>query len=343
MHPLILILGDNMKRFETYLSEIDVVPEKYIPITEIFSNPKYKLAGYTDNEWVIGKKTIYELRRKTFYQTRKKFHEIGSKSFALFWNGNIDGINELGLNEFFKLSAFRELSSCMICFEEKIVSQINKRNNRYVSFGILKSNYEKYSESLRVAYENGDFPKPVNLYDPHKRRLNDLFNSPKVTLKIDGDKRKNQHAISIYKTDLYYRFEKWCKDNGKNKKEGLYAAMQALLKDEPTTKLENPKNTAQQFSSLESPISIRETGEVSLCIKIPALVYDTAMAVIRRFNSDPNNISKKKLSTSLYAAQAIADFNQRVPLKYIDPIAYKEYLEIKEIEKYNENKTKGGE
>lgn len=330
-----------MKPFDFYLSNKDeYIPEQYIPLTDLLLNPDYALPGYSREEWPMGFKTLDEMRRKTFRNVKKRFTAAGAKSFASFWNGNLDAINDAGLNEFTKLSAFRELSVCMIAFETKIVSLVNKRNNRYISFGILRKNYEKYAESLRIAISEGEIPEKVSLYDHHKKRLNDLFSVSNVQLRFDGKDKKSQHKVTISKNDLYYEFEKWCKIKGKTKKQGLYEAMQLLIEQNPieTQDAENVFTKRNEFGSLECVISSRESGEVGTTIKMPAPVYDNAVAIIRRFNSDPINVSKNNLTMSVYASQAVAAFNKRVPLKYSDPVAYKEYLAIKQEEEYNKNK-----
>ena len=330
-----------MKPFDFYLSRNDeYVPDKYIPLSDFFLNPKYALPGYSEEEWVIGFKTLDEMRKKTFSQAKKRFVASGAKSFASFWNGNLDAINDAGINQFTKLSAFRELSGCMIAFEEKIISVTNRRNNRFISFGILIDNYEKYAESLRNAILNGSIPEKVNLYDPHKRRLNDLFAAPTTHFEFDGKDRKSQHKVTVNKIDLYYEFERWCKLKGKTKKQGIYEAIQALLEQNPIGSDDSQNVIAKknEFGSLECVISSREAGEVTPSIKMPAPVYDCSAAIIRRFNSDPANISKKRLTMSAYVTQALSAFNKRVPLKYADPIAYQEYLAIKQAEEYNDSK-----
>lgn len=330
-----------MKPFDFYLSKNDeYVPDKYIPLSDFFLNPKYALPGYSEEEWVMGFKTLNEMRKKTFSQAKKRFVTAGAKSFASFWNGNLDAINDSGINQFAKLSAFRELSSCMIAFEERIISATNKRNNRFISFGISKDNYNKYAESLRIAIMSGSIPEKVKLYDNHKRRLNDLFSAPTTHFEFDGKDRKSQHKVTVNKIDLYYEFERWCKLKGKTKKQGIYEAIQALLDQNPINSddSQNVLTKRNEFGSLECVISSRESGEVNATVKMPASIYDGATAIIRRFNSDPANISKNRLTMSAYVSQAVAAFNKRVPLKYSDPVAYKEYIAIKESEEYNNSK-----
>lgn len=333
-----------MKPFDFYLSKSDEhVPEKYIPLTEFFLNPNYALPGYSKDEWVLGVKKLDELRKKTFSQVKKRFIASGAKSFASFWNGNLDAINEAGLNQFASLSAFRDLSACMIAFECKKISTTNKRNNRYISFGISKKNYKKYYESIKNAISNGCIVEKLNLYDPHKKRLNDMFSVPTVIIEFDGTQKRDQHRVVINKTNLYYEFERWCKIHEKTKKQGIYEAIQLLLEQHPISEsnTENILSKKNEFGSLDCVFISRESGIVNTTIKIHASLYDTVNAVIRRFNSDPANISKGNLSMSKLASQALSAYIKRLPLKYVDPIAYKEYLEIKSTEEYNKKLTEG--
>ena len=57
--------------------------------------------------------------------------------------------------------------------------------------------------------------------------------------------------------------------------------------------------------------------------------------IVKRFNFDPDNITKPKLNIHNYISQAIVRQNKSISKKYSDPEAYKEYIQLKEIEKYN--------
>lgn len=334
-----------MKSFDFYLSEKDQgVPDSYISLTDFFMNPEYALPGYSKEEWALGFKTFDEMRKKTFRNAKRLFLKTAANSFASFWNGNIDALNESQINEFSKLSSFRDLCGFMIAFETIKTSVINKRNNRYISFGISKSNYNIYKYTLELSIKRGEVATKFNLSDSHKRRLNDLYMAPKVAIYFDGEKRRDQYSVTVDKIDLYHQFEFWCRTNGKTRKQGIYEAIQVLLKQCPLgpNKGENSNVSVDEISSLTYVINSRETGKQSASINIPASIYDDANKIIRRYNNDPQNVTKDKLNFSMYVAQAVAAFNKRVPLKYSDPIAYQNYLEIKEAEQYN-NKILGKE
>lgn len=333
-----------MRQYDFYLSTKDqYVPKNYIPLTDLLMNPKYALPCYTPEEWCIGFKAVNEMRKKTFSAAKKRFNLTGAKSFKTFWNGNLDAINEAGINEFYKLTAFRDLSTGMVAFEEIIQSTNNKRNNRYVSFGVSKENYYIYCEKLKKSISEGRMLESINLYDRHKRRTNDLFNVQTVSIRIDGPMKKDQYSVTLHKNDLFLEFEQWCKIKGKTKKQSIYEAIKLLMEQNPVDQKDTQGLLSKKngFSSLEVVIGARTDGTVQKQVKLPAQLYDTLEAIIRRFNSDPSNISKGNVTLSTMVTQALSEYVRRLPLKYVDPIAYKEYLALKSIEEYNKKLTDG--
>lgn len=326
------------KRLTLLLSTKDqYVPENYIGITDLFLNPKYALPGYSSEQWCLGYKILDEYRTKTFREIKKRFQISGARSFAKYWNGNLDAINSMGLNEFAKLSCFSELATAMICFEEVVKNKNNDNRRRFVSFGIRKDIYEGYAESLREALETGQMPNKVNLFDNRKKRLNDLFMAPLTSITFK-DAQGHNHAIQINKNEIFYKFERWCKIKGIQKKQGIYDAMVLMMEQNPVDGLEDVKAFTKD-SGINSREVVLSTCEKSGCfiqIKFPESITNQMRSIIRRFNSDPENkVKNKQLTTNTYITNAIAAYNKRMPLKYSDPIAYKEYLEIKKDAEYN--------
>lgn len=327
------------KRLTMLLSTKDqYVPENYIGITDLFLNPEYALPGYSEEQWCLGYKTLDEYRVKTFREIKKRFQISGARSFSTYWNGNLDAINSMGLNEFAKLSCFSELATAMICFEQVVKNKNNDNRRRFISFGIRKDIYEGYRESLREALEKGDLPKKANLFDNRKRRLNDLFAAPLTSITFKDKDGKN-HAIQINKNEIFYKFERWCKIKGIQKKQGIYDAMVLMMEQNPVDGLEDVKAFTKN-SGIDSREVVLSTCEKSGCfmqIKFPESITNQMRSIIRRFNSDPENkVKNKQLTTNTYITNAIAAYNKRMPLKYSDPIAYKEYLEIKKEAEYND-------
>lgn len=315
-------------------SKDEYVPEGYIGIYSIFSEPKYALPGYSQEEWCLGYKTLDEMRTKTYKDVRKRFDLSGAYNFDKFWNGNLDAINDIGLNRFVKLPCFSELATAMICFETQ--KELNNgRKRKYISFGIKRDIYARYYRSLSDALKTGELPKKVNLYDRKKRHTGELFNTPTAQINFDGN------VVSLSKNELFLMFEQWCKIKRKKKKQALYEAMELLMKKDPVDGLDDVKLFERDIDirNREVVLNLAKDEENTYMIKVPEQISKDMQAIISRYNQDPENCAKEKLTTSTYAAQAIAAYNKRIPLKYLDPIAYREYLEIKEAQRYNENIT----
>lgn len=326
------------KRMKIYISKKDeYVPDNYIGIWDIFTDPQYALPGYSAEEWCLGIKTLDEMRVKTFSAVKKRFDISGAYNFASYWNGNLDAINEMGLNQFTKLSCFSDLSKAIICFDKTIENKRTKIKSKYVSFGINKEIYSKYSNSLSEAIKTGEPLQKVSLFDRHKRRLNDLFSCPITSIKYSDPRTGDKRTVSIDKNETFLRFEQWCKIKGKKKKTGFCEAMALIMEQNPVDGLEDIKAFERNkgIDGKEVVLDISYDSKVKIYSLIPEQVSKMMFAIIRRYNSDPENQTKQQLTPSLYIAQAVADFNKRVPLKYSDPIAYKEYIAIKESENYN--------
>lgn len=328
------------KKIPVFLSNKDeYVSDNYIGIYELATNGDYALAGYSKEQWCLGYKAVDELRRKTFIEARKRFELSGASSFNSYWNGNLDAINELGINQFVKLPAFFDLCQAMICFETTIQNKTNSNKRKYVSFGISKDIFKRYSESLRIAFETGSAVQPVSLYDKHKKRFNKLFEMPRTALKFEGQKAGEYRWVEIHKNEIFLMFEQWCRLKKKTKKQALYEAMALIMKTDPANGLDDIKAFTRKIDVNSNEVVL--TGEINGCktikVELPIEVSNKVDDIVRRYNSDPENSGKPNLTASVYAAQAINSFNNKISLKYSDPVAYKEYLAIKEIENYNKN------
>lgn len=326
------------KKLPILLSQSDeFVPETYIPISDIFSYSKYALPGYSESEWCLGKKALKKMREETFKEVKKRFEISGAKSFSKFWNGNLDAINSIGINEFSKLSCFAELCTAMICFEERKKNTTNENKRIFISFGIKRDIYAAYYKSLKNSLKNGSVPDKVNLFDYHKRKNNDVFQEPRGTISIT-DENGSKHSISIPKNEVFYRFERWCMIKRIKKSQAIYNAMNLLMEANPVEGLDGVKAFVRDtgLKSREVVLNIANNTDSKILISIPGEILNDMESIIYRYNSDPENKGKNQLTKSIYAAQAISAYNKRIPLKYSDPIAYKAYIEIKQSEMYNE-------
>jgi hypothetical protein len=328
--------------FRMFLSERDeYVPEDFLSITEIFTNPKCALPGYDPEQWCLGQQRLKEMRRATFNAVRTRFWETKAERFDCYWNGNIDAINELGLNEFAKLSCFKDLAPVMIAFEERIETKYEYGSKRkYISFGVRKKLYRKYYDSLKEALEKGEAPKAVYLPERKKRRTNSLYSSTQLTSIDLGTNENGTHfKVNINKNDTFLAFEQWCKLSGRSKKQGVYDAMQLIMEQKPVEGMGDISAYARKTDIDKQEVIVKERSaeNVKVAFETPANILAQVEDIIRRYNTDPDNRGKQQLTKNMFITQAIAFYIKHLPLKYSDPIAYKEYMAIKEAQEYNDN------
>lgn len=327
------------KQLNIYLSNKDEdVPPDYIGIYEIFSNPQYTLPGYSPDEWMLGFKRLDSMRVNTFRNAKKRYLEDKANGFAAYWNSNLDAINSMRLNEFHELSAFTDLASIMICFEVVRVNQRAGSKSRWVSFGVRKDQYKKYSDSLRNALKSGETMNPVKLSDRRKRSRGTL---KFAAFYIDSSKPGIKRQVMIPKNEVYDKFVQWCEAKGMTKRDGFYKAMICLMDSEPVASDSTPKQMSDLKYFKEHMTVVPDDKEPrEYRFRMRRDVVDYADEIIHRFNNDPDNIGRRKLDRNLYVAQAVLAYNQKMPLKYSDPVGYEEYLKMqKELKEVKENTT----
>ena len=332
------------KQLNIYLSSKDEdVPGDYVGVYEIFSNPEYALPGYSSDEWVLGFKRLDSMRVNTFRNVKKRYLEDKANGFAAYWNSNLDAINAMRLNEFHELSAFSDLSSIMICFETIRENSKAGTKSRWVSFGVRKDQYKKYSDSLRNALNSGEMMKPVKLSDRKKRKRGTL---KFAAFYMDSSKPGIKRQVLIPKNEVYDRFVQWCGVKGISKRDAFYKAMVVLMDSDPVNIESAQARTCSDLKYFKDHMSVLPDDKTHREYRFTMRrdVVDYADEIIHRFNNDPENLGRKKLDRNLYVAQAIMSYNKRVPLKYSDPVAYEEYIKMqKEIEYVKENTTIGSD
>lgn len=335
--------------YRYFLSEKDEgVPDNFISITEIFSNPKCALPGFDAKQWCIGEKRLQYMRKSCFEKVRDRLRVSKAERFDNYWNGNLDAINQLGLNEFAKFSFFSDLAAVMMAFEDRKETIYMKGSKRkYVSFGIRKDLYRKYYDNMKAYLQVGEEPKQINLYEPKKRRRNDFFcNTQQTTIVFDGPDGGKPHYVELNKNEIFVAYEKWCKVNGKTKKQGLYDAMLYMMEKYPSQEagtLQDVKLYKRKNYRLSNDIALEEviisSNDPSQIIKasfyIPCKVMDVVKNIIKRYNSDLDNAGKKNLTQGSFFLQAVMFYIKHLPLKYTDPKLYMEYSAAKEAEEYN--------
>lgn len=337
-----LFKGDGMagkKQYKLYLSERDeYVPNDYLSITQIFTDGQCALPGFTADEWCIGEKALKKMRQKTFNNIKVRFKTSNAEFFNRYWNSNLDVINSLGLNEFARLSFFSELASVMIAFEERVATKTGTKK-KIISFGIKKSLYRKYYDNLKNALETSTEPYAIYLFDRKKNsRGNMACNQVETVMRFKCADGKNRH-IELTKNDVFCAFEIWCNAKGCTKKDGVYQAMQLIMREHPIAG-QNETESFRKKTDLENEeIVVQYTGNErykTLIAKIDESMAEKVKEIILRYNLDPDNLAKNnKLTQNDFLKQAIAYFIKHLPLKYTDAESYKEYMRIKQADEYN--------
>lgn len=320
----------------------ETVPDGYIPIYNLFTEKKYALPGCEDF-WCIGEEQLKKMRFYAYHEVKKRLELCKSVDYAKFWNGNLDAINDLGINPFANLIHFKELASVMICFQTTEANKFSGIKRKMVSWGIKDSVYREYYRAQREAVQTGEKAKAVRLYDNHKKRTGNMFKMPRVKIFFDTQNGDRQ-VVKLRRNALYNQFEFWCAANRLTKTEGIYQAISLLVEQCPVEGLEELGAYERKCDLDYTEVLIPDTtpeNTVSTTVWIPKKIHMKMREIIERWNKDPNNIGEKQMTIPAYVTQAVDELNRRSPLRYFDPEAYREYLKAVEAEQYNNAIIKG--
>lgn len=312
------------------------VPEGYIPIYNLFTEKKYALPG-CEEFWCIGEERLKRMRFDAYHEVKKRFELCKAVNYAKFWNGNLDAINDLGINPFGNLLHFKELASVMICFQTTEENKVSGKKRKMISWGISDKIYREYYRAQREAAKTSEPAKPVRLYDQHKKRTGNMFKLPRVKILFDTEHGDKQ-VVKLRRNALYNQFEFWCAANRLTKSEGIYQAIGLLIEQYPVEGLEELGAYERKCDLDYSEVLIPDTtpeNSVSTTVWIPKKVHMKMREIIDRWNKDPENIGSKQMAIPAYVTQAVDELNKRAPLRYSDPEAYQEHLKAIRAEEYN--------
>ena len=90
-----------------------------------------------------------------------------------------------------------------------------------------------------------------------------------------------------------------------------------------------------EYSEIIVP-DVTPNEKIEVRVSMPKNIHKLMSEIIRRFNIDTENIGKPNLTIEKYVIQAVDRLNQQSNLKYSNPQLYKEYMQAKQAEKYNE-------
>lgn len=324
-------------RYLYFLSEHDeFVPENYLPLAQIFSDPRCTLPGYTAEEWCLGENALKKMRKETYEEVRIRFRISRAERFDKYWNANLASINSIGLNQFERLKGFHELGGIIVCFQNTMQTHSGKKKH-VISFGIRRDLYRKWYDNIADAIQNETTPKKIYLKDAKIRNNGNMIVSTQKTYILFNGKDESGGRIVFEKNDLFNAFSDWCKLQGITKKQGIYQAMALIMSENPVYKMEDVKayrrKTDIEMEEILADIEVEDCRTLS--VKIDNSIINSMEAVVNRFNRDANNYGKKRLTKGILVKNAIMYYFKHLPLKYTDPKAYKEYLSTKEAEEYN--------
>lgn len=313
----------------------ETVPENYIGIYSLFSDKKYALPGYEES-WCIGEKPLSKMRRETYKAVKKRFDKCGADNFAKFWNGNVDAINDIGLNRFARLNVFEELATAMMCFENTVPNKTNNGKRKIISWGIRIDLYRNYYRSHLESVRTGNPPKKVSLYDAKKKRRGNICRFPQI--KFEFMENGQNRVVRVDDNAVYEQFCHWCKVKKISKKSGLYQAMKLIMEQYPSAEVKDlahyEKKCDLDYCEIVVP-EVSTESDVSVQFRMSRELHDQVMRIIQRYNSDIENIGQPPMTLEKYMIQAAELLNIKSPLKYSNPKLEKEYREAKEAERYN--------
>lgn len=300
----------------------DFVPETHIGMYRLLTNPK-------DPAIYMSEAQCQKLRHETFDTVNTLYKKYGSPDFQIFWNYNLEAINELGMNKFGTHSKILPVIGLIECFEKKMKLKSNGHYRYIISFGIDKERLKRYFYEVRRAKQyGGEVPPPKLVLKRNKTRDLVLFGEAKLSA---GGGR-----MIIDKNAIYNQFSHWCSLNGVTKKTGATMALKYFIENHPIDGIEDLENY-DVFTEFDKPILAAKKKDKAfdetIKVKMDGEVLRKANEIIKLYNRDVANIAKETLTLDGYANNAFHLLNQNMPLKYRDKELYEQKMQLELMEK----------
>lgn len=294
-----------------YLSEKD----EYIPNTHV---GMYSLLRNEKHESIyMSELACQNARKKTFDGIFSIYQKYNSPDFADLWNYNIAAINDAGLNYFITNPKLAPIGGLIECFSFKIRASLYS-DKKMISFGINRTLLNQYFKNYAEAKKAGKKVQVPTLKKPgNKTREQVIFGQDTVV--VNGDN------VEIDRNAVYNRFLHWCALQGVDKQEGLIMALESLFRLYPIDGL-NSTDYYHVVTELDRSIfyQSKQADSKKVTITLSGLLLKNIRDILRRYNSDPANLGKKKISVEEYINNAIYFMNKHMPLKYSNPKLAKE-------------------
>lgn len=314
------------KRGKTYIPPLlsdkdDFVPDTHIGMYQLLTNPK-------DPAIYMSEARCQQLRHETFDAIHTLYKKYGSPDFQIFWNYNLEAINDLGLNKFGTHTKLLPIIGLIECFEKKMALKSNGRLRYIISFGIEKKRLVEYLKEKKLAKKTGaEVPLPkLELRQPKSRDLI-LFGETHI-MAGGGD-------LKIDKNSVYNQFSHWCSLNGIAKKTGATMALKFFVDNHPIDGLGDTEDY-DVFTEFDKPILAAKrkdsVPDETIKVKVDGTVLNKAKDIIKLYNRDVANIAKETMTLAGYTSNALHLLNQNMPLKYRDFDLYQQQRQLELME-----------
>lgn len=333
----------RQKRGRTYIPPLlsdkdEFVPDTHIGMYQLVTNPK-------DPAIYMAELQCQKMRKETFDAVATLYKKYGSPDFQIFWNYNLEAINELGLNKFTTHTRLLPIVGIMECFEKKMKLKSNGSMRYVISFGVEKKKLSDYLREVKFSKKTGKEVPPPRLELKHPNKSRDLILFGETILKTEGGN------LVIDKNAVYNQFSHWCSLNGVTKKTGATMALKFFVENHKIDGLGDVEDY-DILTELDRPVlaAKRKTENIDETIKvrIDGNLLAKAKDIVKKYNRDVANIAKETLTMAGYINNAIHLLNEHMPLKYRDPELYEQKRQLELLEQqtgYNpeEDETDGFE
>lgn len=295
----------------------EFVPETHIGIYSLLTNPKDPAIYMSDIQ-------CQKIRRETFNVVNELYKKYGSPDFAVFWNHNLEAINDLQLNKFGTHTKLLPIIGIIECFEKKMRLHSNGSLRYIISFGINRQQLTNYLKEVRRSKKTGEkIPLPKLKLKGNKSKDFIIFGDAQLATD-DGKK------ITVDRNAVYNQFSHWCQLNGITKKTGATMALKYFVENHPLDGLGelSDYDVLTEFDKTVFAKKSDDSANERVRVTLDGTVLSKARQIIRLYNRDIANISKPALSTDGYVNNAVHLLNQNMPLQYRDPDLYEQRRQL---------------
>lgn len=330
--------------------------ELYKPIYRICTNPNF--VDNTDIGYLFkeGPDSIRKMRRETYGLVKAEFDKTDRADFAEFWNVNVNELTDLGFNKFVNNRGLKPIAHLIQCFQiidEKPVYEnkktVRKMARKYISFGIDIDYLGPYLESLSKDQNNPCIPDVKKKIGRPRTKNANIYKEWRIYMGEDSEGKKTK-MLKGSQTPLYEQFVEWCIVQGVQKKQGLEMALELLLdtyKVDGLTSIEELANRKKSIIDYIDTSDMNYTeyniGKVKRDVHIGVEEFKLMMLILKNYNGSLESNRQGKIYASDMVTMALRYYFENrkdFTLRYGNPKAYEELMQIQKTKQYNEQVSK---